>query len=220
MVNRKDHPFDGACYHIVMRGNNRAFILPDDADKQYFLRVLQRYKSTQPFELFHYCLMGNHVHLLIRLIDGACLSKIMQGITQSYTNYWKRTRTFVGYLWQGPYRRFLIKGAAYLLECGRYIESNPVRAQMVSQPGQYPWSSYNAYARGATDVLVDCNPEYMALHTESSGRQTRYASYVEARRSQEQRLDTALNASVMRTINPWEPENALASTPQLGGDLQ
>jgi len=204
MVIRKDQPFDGACYHLVLRGNNRSFVLHDDADKDYFLALLRRYKARGAFELFHYCLMDNHVHLVVRLMRGDQLGRIMQGLSQSFTNHWKRKRDFVGCLWQVPYRRFLITDRRYLMECGRYIELNPVRANMVASAGDYQWSSYRVYAHGAQNRLVDFDPEYLSLHQHASTRQVLYRYYVEARRPSDGILDAALMQHGLRRINPWD----------------
>jgi putative transposase len=204
MVIRKDQPFDGACYHIVLRGNNRAYVLAEDRDKQYFKHLLRRYKQERAFELFHYCLMDNHVHLILRTLRGNQLSTFMQGMSQSFTNHWKRTRGFVGCLWQGPYKRFLIQHAAYLLDCGRYVERNPVRAGMVTHPANYRWSSYRAYAHGAMDRLVDLQPEYLALHPHARTRRRLYRSYVEVARPYEQLLDQAFMSHTLRKVNPWQ----------------
>ena len=203
MVIRKDRPFDGACYHIVLRGNNRAYILEEERDKRKFLSLLRQYKQNGDFELFHYCLMNNHVHLVMRLVRGDRLAKIMQGICQSFTHHWKRTRGFVGCLWQPPYRRFLIQDAAYLLECGRYVERNPVRARLVSRPADYPWSSYTCYARTRQDALVDANPEYLGWSRRPSIRRRMYREYVEIARPYEGMLDAALMTHTLRRINPW-----------------
>ena len=204
MVIRKDQPFDGACYHIVLRGNNRAYILPDEGDKRYFKKLLRRYKADGAFELFHYCLMDNHVHLVLRVLQGERLAKIMQGVSQSYTNHWKRTRGFVGCLWQAPYRRFLIQESMYLLECGRYVERNPVRARMVVHPAEYSWSSYRVYARGSVDTLVNLDPEYLGLHADNRTRQALYRDYVEIARPYEGILDAALMTHSLRKVNPWQ----------------
>jgi len=204
MVIRKDQPFDGACYHIVLRGNNRAYVLEQESDKRYFLTLLQRYKADGAFELFHYCLMDNHVHLVVRMLRGERLAKVMQGLSRSFTNHWKRTRGFVGCLWQPPYRRFLIEDRSYLLECGRYVERNPVRARMVAAPSDYSWSSYRAYATGTQGALIDFSPEYLGLHPDASTRQMLYRDYVEVARPYETILDAALMQHTLRKVNPWQ----------------
>ncbi len=145
-------------HHVIMRGNNRRHVFHDDADQLKYLSLLAQVKKKFGFKLYHYVLMGNHVHLLIEVAARNELAAVMQGINQRYSLWYKKKYGFVGHLWQGRYASFIIDTDAYLLTCGIYIELNPVRAGIVERPEDYPWSSYHAYAFDKDEPLIDDNP--------------------------------------------------------------
>ncbi len=118
-----------------------------------FLDKLSEYKKRYEFLLYAYVLMGNHLHLLIETKEVP-LSKIMQGILQSFTQYHNRKYKTVGHLFQGRYKAILCDKEAYLLELVRYIHLNPVRAEMEVDPLLYPWSSHRIYM-GLEEGIVD-----------------------------------------------------------------
>jgi putative transposase len=150
--------FEGAFYHVITRGNQKQKIFKDTPDYQKFIQFLTIYKNRYHYSLYAYVLMGNHVHLLIETRDTP-LSKILQGINQSYTMYFNKTYRTVGHLFQGRYKAILCDRDAYLLALLRYIHFNPVRARVVQNPEIYPWSSHQAYL-GRTNPysLVDTGP--------------------------------------------------------------
>src|SRR3989338_10445832 len=98
--------------------------------------------------------MSNHFHLLIQIMKERDLSRLMQGISQTYAKYHKRLYRTSGYLFQGRYKSFLIEKDEYLIGCDRYIERNPIRAGIVTDLSKYPWSSYNYYANGKPDDII------------------------------------------------------------------
>ena len=176
-------------YHVINRGNNRMRLFHGQADFIFFLDLMKQYKALFPIVLYHYCLMSNHVHLLVKTIEGKNLSKFMQGINQSYSNYYKRTCKHTGHIWQGRYKSFGIEKDSYLLECGRYIERNPLRAQMVARPEDWPWSSYLYYAFGKQNLLVEGHDLYQDLGETQKVRQANYRNYVLGKRPYETLLD-------------------------------
>lgn len=137
--------FEGAFYHVIVRGNQRQKIFKDTLDYTKYLEILGRYKKTHPFRLYAYVLMSNHVHLLIET-GAAPLSKILQGINQSYTAYFNRAYKTVGHLFQGRYKAILCDRDQYLLSLVKYMHLNPVRAKIVKTAEEYPWSSHPCYA--------------------------------------------------------------------------
>ncbi|MBI5075257.1 MAG: transposase [Nitrospirae bacterium] len=147
--------FEGAFYHIITRGNQRQKIFKDTLDRIKYLEILARYKKSHPFRLYAYVLMSNHVHLLIE--TGAVhLSKILQGINQSYTAYFNKTYKTAGHLFQGRYKSILCDRDQYLLSLVKYIHLNPVRAKIATTPDAYPWSSHPCYAHKIVgNELVD-----------------------------------------------------------------
>jgi putative transposase len=142
--------FDGALYHVISRGNQRQKIFRTKEDYSRYLELLARYKEKYSFSLYAYVLMSNHVHLLIET-RHVPLSKILQGIQQSYTIYFNRKHHTVGHLFQGRYKAILCDKDAYLLSLVKYIHLNPVRARVSGKPEEYPWSSHRIYMQNPAD---------------------------------------------------------------------
>jgi len=135
--------FPGALYHVIARGNQRRRIFLETKDFEDYLVRLWSYHEKYPFILYAYCLMPNHLHLLIET-GSVPLSKIMQAIQFSYTQSFNRRHRKVGHLFQGRYKAILCQKDEYLLELIRYIHLNPVRAKIVSNPKDYCFSSHRA----------------------------------------------------------------------------
>lgn len=154
---------DQEVYHVITRGNNRQPIFHDDDDYTTYLRLLVRAKKERAVSLYHYVLMPNHVHLVVRATTGLGLRKMMQEVNQRYSHHYRRRYRYVGHLWQGRFKSLLIERESYLLQCGKYIELNPVRAGLVPCAADYRWASYHVYADGTTSDLVDPDPVYLAI---------------------------------------------------------
>ncbi len=137
--------YDHAVYHISIRGNNRQAILKADEDKNAFLETLSKFKERFGFKLYGLVLMDNHAHLVVESNQITNISKIMQAITLSYSQKFRHKYNYTGYVWQGRFKSNLIEEDSYILQCIEYIHNNPVRAGMVEDPEDYPWSSYNFY---------------------------------------------------------------------------
>jgi putative transposase len=133
-VPRRRQWVESVCYHVLNRGHNREAVLAGDDDRDAFLALLTRYKRRFGFLLHHYCLMGNHFHLLIRLGRPNDLSPMMAGLLRAYVHSFHRRHGFVGHLWQGRFKSPAVQREGYWLSCGRYIERNPVEAGMVRAP--------------------------------------------------------------------------------------
>jgi putative transposase len=118
--------------------------------------------------------MTNHVHLLVTPETESSLSKTLQSIGRRYVQYFNFTYGRTGTLWEGRYKSTLIDSERYLLTCMRYIDMNPVRADMVAHPGDYPWSSYRANAQGSVDVLIARHELYHRLGRTDDERQSAY----------------------------------------------
>jgi putative transposase len=132
-------------FHIMARGNNRQEIFKDKEDFEQYIYLLKLYKEQHLFKLYHYCLMSNHLHLILETTPSTNLPKLMKQISLSYMHYFRRRYRYYGHFWQGRYKSLLIEKDSYLLTCGKYIEMNPVRAKMVAFPEEHPWSSYRTY---------------------------------------------------------------------------
>ncbi|RJQ56956.1 MAG: transposase [Nitrospiraceae bacterium] len=147
--------YEGAFYHVITRGNWREKIFRDKRDFLKYLEIVSNYKKRHQFRLYSFVLMSNHIHLLIET-GGTPLSKIQQGINQSYTMYFNRRYKMVGHLFQGRYKAILCDRDAYLLSLVKYIHMNPLRAKMVQDLNEYKWSSHQCYAdKGQNNGLVD-----------------------------------------------------------------
>ncbi len=138
--------YPGALYHVITRGNQRQKIFYDDGDRTKYLEILSRLKQVHSFGIHAYVLMLNHVHLLLET-GVVPLSRVMQRVSSGYTQYFNRRHRLVGHLFQGRYKAILCDKDSYLLELSRYLHLNPVRAKLVNDPAEYPWSSYRGYVR-------------------------------------------------------------------------
>lgn len=161
-------------FHIMARGNNKQLVFHNERDFIMYKETLSRLKDEQPFKLYHYCLMSNHVHMVIETNENTELSKLMKRINLSYYHYYKKQYGYSGHFWQGRFKSLLIEKDSYLLACGFYIERNPMRAKMVKLPDQYPYSSYAYYAFGKDDPLLDENPCYETLGKDNLQRRNEY----------------------------------------------
>lgn len=166
-------------YHILTRGNNRQDVFGDEEDNRRYLDILLRYKEKYHFNLYHYVLMTNHVHLVIEPSEGGGnLSEIMKGINLAYARHYKRKYSHIGHFWQDRYKSIIISKDEYLLACGSYVELNPVRAKMAEDPKDYRWSSYRVYAYGTRNVLIDEHPVYLQLSEYEGERKKKYREFV------------------------------------------
>ena len=160
--------------HVILRGNNRAEIFCADADYSFYLEKLKLACDKHGGSVHAYVLMTNHVHLLITPHFEQSLGKAMQMLGRYYVQYYNYCYQRTGTLWEGRYKATLIDSEAYLLTCMRYIELNPVRAGMVIDPADYPWSSYHHNALGQLSELVAPHPEYLRLGKSNETRQAAY----------------------------------------------
>lgn len=133
---------DYACYHIITRGNQKQTIFRDNDDFQSYLRMLKKAIKKYSISLYGYCLMPNHVHLLIEPKCVTDMSKCMHWINRGYAAHFNAKHEKVGHLWQGRFKSKPITKGQYLINCANYIEGNPVRANIVQDPSIYQWSSY------------------------------------------------------------------------------
>lgn len=183
---------DEGLYHIIQRGNDRRKVFREDSDYAYFYFLLRKYLSQYRSYLYHYCLVSNHLHLLVKVTEAQNLHKLIQGINLSYTLYYKKKYRFTGSLWQGRYKRIVIEKDEYLMECGRCIERNPVRARIVKHPKDYKFSSFNFYSYGEESDIITDDMIYEGLSSDRAEKQKRYRDYVLGERAYDHILDSAL----------------------------
>lgn len=168
----------GIPVHVIQRGNNRQRCFYEVEDRSFYLFHLSRLLPKAGCVLHAYCLMTNHVHLLLTPDSLGSCGALMKGIGQLHTQYMNRTYGRSGSLWEGRFRSCLVQAEDYLLACYRYIEMNPVRAKLVSHPGEYPWSSYLTNAEGKASPLVMPHDEYARLGCTDEDRRNRYKELI------------------------------------------
>lgn len=188
----------GQYYHIIARGNNRQWLFNEAKDFEYYLQGLDHYLIEFQVSLLHYCFMSNHVHMLMRC-DGknGAISRLMKGVQMVYARYFKKKHGATGHVFEDRFKSWLIDNDAYLLECGRYIENNPVRAKMVSAPELYPWSSYLHYGGYEKQGRITTNPGYLSLGLADGERIKAYQAYVNTRRAYEDIVDQYIEERVL-----------------------
>lgn len=165
-------------YHVMTRGNNRNVVFRSDEDYQYYLSLIAKYKIEHPFELYHYCLMPNHTHFLIQTKKAADFSTFMKKLNLAYFHHFNKEYGWVGHFWQDRYKSQAVGKDAYFIQCGKYIELNPVRAHLVEKPEEYQYSSYRFYANGKTDRLITPDFIYEGLGHGEHEKQTQYQDLV------------------------------------------
>jgi putative transposase len=149
--------------HIIQRGNNRAACFNCDSDYLLYLLHLKELSEKAGCKVHAYCLMTNHVHLLLTPPSADACMAVMRNLGQRYVQHFNKRHGRTGTLWEGRYRSCVVESARYAVACHRYIELNPVRARLVSHPYAYPWSSCQGNTGQRTDSLLTPHPELAAL---------------------------------------------------------
>lgn len=164
----------GIAVHVVQRGNNQADCFFGPEDREFYLFHLSRFLPRAQCRLHAYCLMTNHVHLLLAAEQAHGCALLMKSIGQLYAQYFNKRYDRSGYLWQGRFKSCLVQSEDYVLACYRYIELNPVRAGITKRPDEYPWSSYAANAKGEPLAFLSSHEEYERLGRNPPERQAVY----------------------------------------------
>lgn len=168
--------YPGAVYHIMIRGIRRSDIFKDEGDYGVYLEILEIVMQRYPFILYSYCLMTNHVHLQLETVDDE-IWNIMREVNRNYTKYFNKKYNFTGSLYDGRYKSEIIENDQYNLQVSRYIHLNPVKANMVAEPLEYQWSSYNSYLDDDCDKIID--DEKILSYFKNKSRNL-YMNYVES----------------------------------------
>ena len=146
---------ENACYHVMTRGNQKQKVFLCDADYGAYLAILKKAKKKYRVLVYAYCLMPNHVLILVYLKVICDISKFMHWLNRGYTYYFNAKYEKVGHLWQGRFKSKPIIKDDYLLNCSEYIESNPVRAELVGDISKYAWSSYKERCLSGKKYILD-----------------------------------------------------------------
>ena len=165
-------------HHIVQRGHNRQVTFAERSDFARDLATLREFKQEYGIKVYAYCLMTNHVHLLLAPSDPTGIARLMKRLAGRQTRHHNRLEGRSGTLWEGRYKSSLVQREDYLLACCRYIELNPVRARMVAVPQDYPWSSCRYHSGLDPSEWLDADLVYCALGVTEPERHLRYSVYL------------------------------------------
>ena len=169
---------DGGIYHVYNRGNNKMILFQEASDYGHFLDHLREGKRKFGPELYHYCLMSNHFHLLLQVKQARDLANFMHTVQLRYAIYYAKKYEFVGHIFQERYRSPRISQESYYLQCGRYIERNPVTAGIIARAEDYAYSSAPHYVFGLPDDLVTPNLYYQEMGITPAARQAGYRLFL------------------------------------------
>ena len=164
----------GIAVHVVQRGNNQSDCFLAQEDREFYLFHLGKLLPRARCRLHAFCLMTNHVHLLLSADQGDGCAQLMKGIGQLHAQYINKRYGRSGYLWQGRFKSCLVQSEDYVLACYRYIELNPVRAGIARRPDEYRWSSYAANATGEPQDMISPHEQYERLGRVPAERQAIY----------------------------------------------
>lgn len=164
----------GCAQHIIQRGNNREACFYGEEDYKTYLTFLRESAEKHDVAIHAFVLMTNHVHLLATPENEKSISRMMQALGRRYVQYFNHIYARTGTLWEGRYKSTLVDTQNYLLKVYRYIELNPVRANMVDHASEYPWSSYRHNAVGLDIRLLSEHSEYLRLGNTKEERQSNY----------------------------------------------
>jgi putative transposase len=162
--------------HVISRGNNHQRLFRCRKDYKIYCLQLRKLKIEESVKIHHYCLMPNHVHLLVGVDQTSNLARFMKRVGLKYFYYYLKKRDYSGHLLQGRFKSKIIDNERYFLQCGKYIELNPVRARIVDAPADYYFSSYRYYALGQKDGIVDADLLYLDLHEDAQRRRKAYCN--------------------------------------------
>lgn len=153
----------GIVHHVIQRGNNRSPCFFLDKDYRFYLCCLQEEAERYCCAVHAYVLNPDHVHLLVTPETGDALSLMMRNLGSRYVQHVNQVHHRTGTLWEGRFKSCIVESERYLLTCYRYIESDPIRLRLVTDPAHYPWSSYGCHARGAANSVIRDHPLYLGL---------------------------------------------------------
>lgn len=187
---------------IVQRGHNRAACFFAEEDYRFSLHWLKLGAEKYGCDIHAYILTTNHVHLLLTPQRPEAVSRLMQSLGRRYAQYVNRFYRRSGAVWEGRFKAGLIQAEEYLLTCYRYIELNPVRADMVRDPGDYVWSGYRHNGLGGTDALITEHPSYRQIGASDKERQSAYRALFRAH------LDEPALTAIREAVNRGQPLGA------------
>lgn len=191
--------FVGGLYHVSTRCNNREFYFQEDYDFELFLDNLGKAKEEYGALIYAYCLTSNHFHMIIQTPDEDNLSDFMREVNGNFAQAYNRKHRKCGRFWQQRFHSTIIDSETQLLNTLFYIDLQMVRCGVVDDPKDWKWGSYQSYAYGEINPLVDLHPLYLEFADSAEKRQYAYRSMI-AERIQEKGLGLQQNPLVSKGI--------------------
>ncbi len=165
-------------YHFINRGVNKMILFHEEKDYRYYYGLLLHHSTKLRVRVHHYCLMRNHTHLLVSTDEVGALSCFAHFVQRRYAYYYCRTHNWSEQVFRKRFLSAPIEDEMYLMECGRYIERNPLEAKITKDLSAFAWSSFRFYAQGAADALVTPSPHYEGMGYNEEERRRAYRFYV------------------------------------------
>ena len=175
---RKHQLQQSLVYHAFSRSSGRKAIFHEPKDFAYFKELLCEYSSRFSSKIYHWVIMPNHYHLVIELDCPELISKFMAGLHRAYSHYYHKQYNSVGFLWQGRFKLQPIQKDLYLMNCGRYVERNPVRGGMTAEAFEYAHSSARFYCLGQEDGITRVSPYFNNFGKSTVMRQAAYKEFL------------------------------------------
>lgn len=199
MARRTRLVYPGIALHVIQRGVNRAACFHGDSDYLVYLSNLRHLSAKHGCALHAYCLMTNHVHLVLTPTHPDSCTAMMRDLGQRYVPYFNARHGRTGTLWEGRFRSCIVESAHYVLACHRYVELNPIRAAIVTRAADYPWSSHAANSGMRPDPSLVMHPEVAALGQDPEARYRAYRGLFD------DRLDAPVLAAIRDATNGGYP---------------
>ncbi len=212
----------GLPHHVTQRGNRRQRAFFCDGDYQAYLELMAEWCSHRGVEVWAYCLMPNHVHLIVVPDSEDGLRRGIGEANRRYTRRVNLRKRWRGHLWQGRFASYVLD-EHYLLTAARYVEMNPVKAKLVRRPGQYRWSSAAAHLKGRNDCLVRVEPllemvgdwrKFLSLRTDAKSVELLQAHERTGRPLGSDRFVAKLERRLKRVLRPGKPGRKRSVAPQ------
>lgn len=167
MPRRRTKFVKNGVYHIIQRGNNKAFIFENAADKLYFMKIVETVQQNHPFTMLYYVLMDNHYHMMIEMEDVS-ISHIMQIIHHKYSIYFNRKYNRTGTIFDATFKSTEVYGQRYLRKLILYIANNPVHAKIVDDINRYKWCAHSEIINNKSYIL---SRERLFYHLQEDAKQ-------------------------------------------------
>ena len=193
---RKHQLGSSLIYHIYNRSNARVTIFNRQEEFRYFMALLKDYSLRFLLKIYHWVIMSNHYHLLLELEEPELLSRIIAGLAKAYSCYHHKVYFSSGFLWQGRFKLQPVQKENYLIACGRYIERNPVKAGLVNESCDYPYSSARFYCLGEPDELTTEDPTFIDFGFNIQSRRDFYREFLRNFNNEEERFFTNLEQPI------------------------